>query len=70
MKILSLLIILLSLALGSCSSETTPDKKTQKSEVDSKTAIYQCPMDTEVKSAKAGSCPKCGMDLEKITPDK
>lgn len=29
--------------------------------------VYQCPMDTEVVSAKAGSCSKCGMKLEKKT---
>jgi Cu(I)/Ag(I) efflux system membrane fusion protein len=27
-------------------------------------AIYQCPMDTEVTSDKPGTCPKCGMELE------
>jgi protein SCO1/2 len=26
-------------------------------------AVYTCPMDPEVKSAKPGKCPKCGMDL-------
>jgi cytochrome oxidase Cu insertion factor (SCO1/SenC/PrrC family) len=25
--------------------------------------VYTCPMDPEVKSAKPGKCPKCGMDL-------
>ena len=27
--------------------------------------FYQCEMHPEVLSDKAGSCPKCGMDLEK-----
>lgn len=28
--------------------------------------FYQCPMHPEVTSDKAGSCSKCGMDLEKV----
>ena len=27
--------------------------------------FYQCPMDLDEISDKPGSCPKCGMDLEK-----
>lgn len=30
------------------------------------TVFYQCPMHPEVTSDKAGSCSKCGMDLEKV----
>jgi hypothetical protein len=29
-------------------------------------AFYQCPMHPEVISDKQGSCPKCGMELEKM----
>ncbi len=29
-------------------------------------AFYQCEMHPEVLSDQPGSCPKCGMDLEKI----
>ena len=29
--------------------------------------FYQCPMDMEEISDKPGACPKCGMDLEKMT---
>lgn len=29
-------------------------------------AIFQCPMHPEVASATAGTCPKCGMTLEKV----
>ena len=29
-------------------------------------AFYQCEMNPEVLSDKAGICPKCGMDLEKV----
>lgn len=28
--------------------------------------VYICPMDPEVVSAKPGTCPKCGMDLEEL----
>lgn len=30
--------------------------------------IYVCPMDAEVRSAKPGPCPKCGMALEPLNP--
>ena len=26
-------------------------------------AVYTCPMHSEIREAKAGRCPKCGMDL-------
>jgi len=29
------------------------------------TAVYTCPMHPEIKTAKPGKCPKCGMNLEK-----
>ncbi len=29
--------------------------------------IYTCPMDPEIQQSKPGSCPKCGMNLEKKT---
>ena len=37
---------------------TKVQKQSQKEEV-----VYTCPMHPEVKSAKAGKCPKCGMNL-------
>ncbi|MGH7770490.1 MAG: HAD-IC family P-type ATPase, partial [Candidatus Binatia bacterium] len=30
-------------------------------------AVYTCPMDPEVRQAKPGACPKCGMALEPLT---
>jgi len=32
-------------------------------------AIYACPMHPEIRQAGPGSCSKCGMTLELITPD-
>ncbi|MFO1535476.1 MAG: heavy metal translocating P-type ATPase [Thermoplasmatota archaeon] len=31
-------------------------------------AVYTCPMDPEVRLAKPGACPKCGMALEPLVP--
>ena len=30
--------------------------------------IYTCPMHPEVRSDKPGTCPKCGMTLQKVSP--
>ncbi|MDQ2936411.1 MAG: YHS domain-containing protein, partial [Acidobacteriota bacterium] len=30
--------------------------------------IYTCPMHPEVRQSKPGSCPKCGMSLERVAP--
>ncbi len=43
--------------------EKDSKKKTEKMNV---AMTYACPMHPEVTSDKAGKCPKCGMDLEKI----
>jgi hypothetical protein len=54
-----------SLYFTSCNEQP---KKATESKTTTPTAIeamYRCPMDTEVVSNKPGTCPKCGMDLEK-----
>jgi len=50
-----------------CCASPKPDgaEKVVKPPVDAKTAAYICPMCEGVGSDKPGSCPKCGMDLEK-----
>lgn len=59
-----LLLILVTIAPG-CSgnskkAENTPSEKVKEE--------YLCPMKcTEEKFEKAGQCPECGMDLEKVT---
>ncbi len=30
---------------------------------------YTCPMHPEIRSARPGACPKCGMSLERVRPD-
>jgi hypothetical protein len=45
------------------SAKSSNDKKSAPATIEAK---YQCPMDTEVVSNKPGTCPKCGMDLEKV----
>lgn len=32
-------------------------------------ALYRCPMHPDVTSDKPGTCPKCGMDLERVRTD-
>ncbi len=71
------------LVLAACNNPTAKNNPTpmepMKSENTSQTfnldttvlksgqSFYQCPMDLEVISDKAGACPKCGMDLEVVT---
>lgn len=48
------------------STAARPAAPSQKADIGEQ--IYVCPMDTEVRSAKPGPCPKCGMALEPLTP--
>jgi len=47
-----------------CSDDMKADAK-MKTPKAKATALYHCPMDKDVTSAKPGKCPKCGMDLVK-----
>jgi len=42
-------------------------KATTKKKAAKKAEKYTCPMDPDVVSDKPGKCPKCGMDLEKVS---
>ena len=72
----------IAMIFASCSSSTTTsgnkDAKIQSADsaqnfsldttaLAAGTVYYQCPMDLEEISDKPGSCPKRGMDLEKMT---
>jgi hypothetical protein len=59
----TILILLLSTTV-SLSFTACNQAPKEKASVTGK-VIYQCEMDTYVKSDKPGQCPKCGMDLEK-----
>ncbi len=51
-----------------CSSQPSATTDVQKG-ADTTTVqtaeLYICPMDTDIRSDKPGTCSKCGMDLEK-----
>ena len=60
------------LAFYACNNNTSENKGTSSNRADSSSLskpqakeIYTCPMDTDVRSDKPGTCPKCGMDLVK-----
>lgn len=51
---------------GKLPLEMEPILKVHKT--DEKCDVYTCPMDPEVRREEPGSCPKCGMALEPLTP--
>ncbi len=69
----------IAIALGACTSSSTKTEQATISKdstaihtIDTTqlavgTVFYQCPMHLEEVSDKPGACPKCGMDLEKMT---
>jgi protein-arginine kinase activator protein McsA len=69
--------VVFAIACSSCSNSTTDSGKTgtadpanfqalDTTKLAKGAAFYQCEMDPEVTSDKPGTCPKCGMDLEKF----
>ncbi len=65
MKKLILLFIFATATMVSCNSET----KKEKSPAEINTEVYECPMKCNNGQTydKPGTCPVCGMDLEKVT---
>jgi Cu+-exporting ATPase len=55
--------------------EETPEKEPEKAPAAEEKApapggaVYTCPMDPEVRQEEPGSCPKCGMALERTEPE-
>ena len=64
----------LALALGLCAAATFEARAQGAASVPARAApatadLYSCPMHPEVKSKKAGSCPKCRMTLRPVKDD-
>ena len=61
------LIALTTVCIIGCSQPTTTQTETGNGSDSTSVqtaSLYICPMDTDVKSDKPGTCSKCGMDLE------
>jgi len=67
---IGLSIFSLTLFTG-CNSSETNQNTTEQTETRQEVAgvTYTCPMHPEVISNEPGKCPKCGMNLEKVTAD-
>lgn len=63
----ALIVLIIFISAISCNSPSGSQEGSQKAESISMqtAALYVCPMDTDIQSNKPGTCPKCGMDLEK-----
>ena len=59
------LLIFVGLSACNNSGSSSTDKKSANDSLNKTTGIYTCPMDTNYHSDKPGTCPTCGMDLEK-----
>ena len=76
-KIIILSVSVLTIGFGACNNSSTKTESTDSSsnaqtfnldttKLKKGDTFYQCEMNPEVISDKAGKCPKCDMDLEKI----
>lgn len=66
-KSVSVIIVYLFLVCSIFYSCKEADKKSKTASAQTKQEQYQCPMKcTEQKFEKPGTCPECGMELEKI----
>ena len=57
-------MVMLAVAASSC-GEKSADKTADKPASEE---AYQCPMKCTEPVAEPGKCPKCGMDMEKVSP--
>lgn len=55
---------------GHAEVSAPPKKEPSRSTQQPAAVVYTCPMHPEVKSAKPGKCPKCGMTLVKAAAKK
>jgi hypothetical protein len=62
---MGLLVLGLAVSLGACSS-ASPLSGHGPGAAAQQQALYRCPMDPNVTSTSPGSCPKCGMTLQKV----
>ncbi|TAK62682.1 MAG: hypothetical protein EPO24_04780 [Bacteroidetes bacterium] len=68
MKNLFLVILAtLFVTIGAAQTHQHEMQATKSKSSESVKDTYTCPMHPEVKSDKPGKCPKCGMNLEKVT---
>jgi Cu(I)/Ag(I) efflux system membrane fusion protein len=66
MKYLLISLFATGLFFNACNNVPKTENKPMEVKTDSiPTTVYYCPMHPEVTSDKPGTCPKCGMDLEK-----
>lgn len=65
----SILMILVAASMvlnfNACNNSSTPKQDIESTS--DQLAMYSCPMHPEVQSDKPGKCPKCKMDLVKMT---
>ena len=62
-------LAIFTLVFSSCGNSSTENKEATSidtTKLKTGDVFYQCEMNPEVISDKAGTCPKCGMDLVKV----
>ena len=66
-KFISTSFLLIGLLLvASCGNSGKGNASADAAQADTAKGKYICPMDTDVVSDHAGTCKKCGMELEKV----
>ncbi|MCX6352852.1 MAG: hypothetical protein NTX03_13490 [Bacteroidetes bacterium] len=67
-KLIQLFLLVFVFGFATSCSQPAKENKTETKSSDSTATKYQCPMKDEGEKTydAAGTCPKCGMDLEKM----